>query len=342
MYAMLKRLFTNIWKELLFIVIFIMLYRLNPTIGKTYLSMEVFFIATLTPAIFFRAKENYRLSFRFFLLNRMIGVMTPLIALCAMAYTHVSIIDYSYVYALLCIEACVSAASISVFAPRFWALTVRAATLDDIKSLVEIEKECFTDIQQASKEQIIKRIETSPGTCLIAEHKKHGVVGSLYVRPVNKYEVVRHKKSHKAIQNNDNFSKKPHHNALYIIGIQAKNIHGIPIALYLEAGLGKLSMEHKYTGIMGGPRIPEYHQHSHLSVEEFFESSHCKFLWYLMRNATIPGICRPEILCALEDYFPDPESLNYAALTWFPTPLHNVPATISTPISRVLYWLAIC
>ncbi|MDU8499265.1 hypothetical protein RYB01_08725 [Pseudomonas syringae] len=213
--------------------------------------------------------------------------------------------------------------------------------IQDVESLYEIEKEAFSENQLASRSQIKKRIQTNPGTCFLAEHVELGVVGSLYVRPVSKEETVITKKDHKAIQNNDNFSSGKESDSLYIVGIQAKKVKGVSVASYLQAACIKNAMLKDYKGIFGGPRIPEYSLHKGIGLEQFVKSDHAKLLKYLLTNATIPFVCKPEVLCGLYDYFPDPESLNCAALVWMPTPFYRAPKPVRKLFSGVIYSFAI-
>ncbi|WP_236523136.1 hypothetical protein, partial [Pseudomonas syringae] len=110
---------------------------------------------------------------------------------------------------------------------------------------------------------------------------------------------------------------------------------------YLQAACIKNAMLKDYKGIFGGPRIPEYHLHNDVDLEQFVQSDSAKLLKHLLRNATIPFVCKPEVLCGLYDYFPDPESLNCAALVWMPTPFYRAPKPVKKIFSGIIYSFAI-
>ena len=211
--------FKKFWKEILFLFTLVILYHINPQVGATYLSLEIIFGVSIGLAFYYRYKQNYKYSFRYYLLNRLTGFLQPVVTLFVMLAHQLHFGQHWFAYSLVGLDIVLTVSTVKVFADHFTALRVRPARLSDIDGLIEIEQASFNEEQQASREQIYKRLRTQPGCCLVAEHRKMGVVGSLYVRPVNKDYVVNTKKNHKAIQNDDDFSLQSDHDALYVVGL---------------------------------------------------------------------------------------------------------------------------
>jgi hypothetical protein len=328
-------------KEFLFLLIVFLLGFIDRKLAATYFGIEVFFIITLGAAIFFRVRKNFKISFRAYLLNRLIGFLQPMITLILMLIGGYAFFEYWYVYLALITDLILTIVSLTIFNDHFSEIKVRVARESDISALHEIEVEVFTLDQQASIEQIKKRLQTHYGTCLVAEHHEQGIIGSLYVRTINKAQVIAKKSSHKEIQNNDDFSFSPDHDALYIVGLQAKKISGIPVAKFLEASIARFAMKQDFVGVLGGPRLPEYHAFPEMDLEEFIRSKYAKLLNYIVKIGNIPGVCKVEIICGLKNYFPDPDSLNCAALVCWSTPLLWTASWFRKSIADLLYAIAI-
>lgn len=310
--------------------------------GVVFLFLEFVFIATLYLAVYCRKHKRWKQSIRMYLVNRAVGFLQPIITLFfALFVFDLEVADHGLAYSALIADVIITVITIDMFVDYFSPVRVREMLIQDVESLYEIEKETFSEDQLASPSQIKKRIQTNPGTCFLAEHVEFGVVGSLYVRPVSKEDTVVTKKDHKEIQNNDDFSTHKKSDSLYIVGIQAKKVKGVSVAAYLQAACIKNAMLKDYKGIFGGPRIPEYHLHKDVDLEQFVQSDSAKLLKHLLRNATIPFVCKPEVLCGLYDYFPDPESLNCAALVWMPTPFYRAPKPVRKIFSGIIYSFAI-
>lgn len=329
-------------KLIIFIFVLALVSFESIDLGAVFLFLEAVFVVTISLAVYCRRNKQWKPSVKMYLANRAIGFLQPIITLFfALFVFDLNLSSYWLAYAALVADVIITVITIDMFVDYFAPVRVREMLIQDVESLYEIEKEAFSVDQRASPEQIKKRIQTNPGTCFLAEHVEYGVVGSLYVRPVSKREAVMTKKGHKEIQNNDDFSMHEKSDSLYIVGIQARKIKGVSVASYLQAACIKNAMLKGYKGILGGPRIPEYHLHEGIELEQFVKSDRAKLLRHLLRNATIPFVCKPEVLCGLYDYFPDPESLNCAALVWMPTPFYKAPKPAKKLLSGIIYSLAI-
>ncbi len=338
---MLKHWLNRFGKETLFIAIFVLLYKAEPSLGFTYLGLEGIFMASLFLCWVAKRKALYQLSMRLYYLNRLTGLMQPAITLGLMFYMQLSLMTHSLSYGLLLVDIILTLLSMPQFAKHVMPVKVRTANLNDIDALYDIEKQNDDASEQASREQIKKRLLTQNRTCLVAEDSQGQILGSIYAIPVNQDKVIANKASHQAMLNNNDFTPPMDYDSLYVVGIQAKETKDLNTAHYLQAGLAKLAIREGYEHIIGGPRLPEYHLNAHIPLDAFIRSADAKLLHHFIAQSKMPGLGQSEIICGLENYFPDKDSLNCAALITWKTPFLSFKAPIRKALASLFFSLAL-
>ena len=323
--------------EILFIIVFFCLSFIQPKLGGVFLIFEAIFLVTLTLAMRAKARQDDRSAIYYYSINRVVGFIQPLLTLIIALFIRMSLVKELEADTVLIFDLCLTIISLQIFNNHFMALRVRPATIDDVDALVNIEEKAFTEEQRASRSQIKKRLMTHDETCLVAVDRKQRVVGSLFLRPVNRDEVLAHDFTHKQIQHDDDFSPELQDDSLYVVGLQALPVRGVQVAAYLLAGAMRLTTMRGYKGLLGGPRLPEYCDHVQMSLDDFIRSPHAHFLHALMHIGKIPGLAKMVVLKGLHDYFPDPQSLNAAALAWWATPCRILPAFLRHGLAEIIF-----
>lgn len=333
------------WQEIFVVFMLILLMYANKYVGISYLSLEALFMITLGMAFFFRFKRsNFKISYRLYLANRVVGILQPALTLAlALTYYKVSVTQHWYVYVLLSLDILITVFSIGVFSKYFTEVSVRVAEIDDIDDLVEIEKSAFDDKQEASRDTIKKRLKTHPQTCFIAIHPEHGAVGSLYVRTINSETLdnalfeAPDTYGHSLICNDGDFSMKDDHNAFYIVGLQGKRGTGVAASKYLEAFCAKRMIEMGIGKLYAGLRVPEYHRYDSISIQEFLDKKKSKFVNHHLKLSNIPLVVKTVVAKGIENYFPDEQSLDCAALIATKLNYCSLPNWLRKPLSSLVY-----
>mmetsp|Transcript_37409 Transcript_37409/g.83250 ORF Transcript_37409/g.83250 Transcript_37409/m.83250 type:complete len:284 (+) Transcript_37409:144-995(+) len=204
-------------------------------------------------------------------------------------------------------------------------LTARVATPDDIEGLLAVEASAFPNpAHRASRETILRRLTTSPNTCLVALHPQLGIVGSMYNKLCVAEVIVAHKYSWEALNNGGDFTPPQHYDSAYTLGLQTmrgvRNVSRVLELFALQHAITQLGCKQ----VFGGPRLPGYRKYfseTGGSVEQYIASGQDKVLSTIMRNGSVPGVFRCSVVAPLVDYWADPDSMNYAALlkiSWSP------------------------
>ncbi|KAI9137587.1 hypothetical protein BKA69DRAFT_1096816 [Paraphysoderma sedebokerense] len=319
--------FNSYFQEILCVAVFVILMIFDPVqTGLTYLYFEIAFIVTMVGALAFKKYGHPNLARANFFANRLVGFAQPLVTICQAAFIDKKAFDSNIeIYVALIVDLAFTFWSSFVFIKYFRKsaplMTTRLATTDDIEALLAIERSAFPDPNhQASRETILRRLKTSPRTTFVAVHRELGIVGSIYGKLCRYEEIVRCKYSWDKLNNGGDFTPPKDYDSYYVVGIQAmRGIKGVSISKFLELAAITGSMKLGCKGGFGGPRIPGYHK-STLPLDEYVYGGHDKVLCTLLRNATIPGLIKAQVVTPLVNYWDDPDSRNCAALMLVPFP----------------------
>eukprot|EP00906_Rhabdomonas_costata_P038644 RCo054614 len=333
--------------ELLAVVLFAFLAITNHRASSfiVFLVMEVLFDLSLVLALLFKTPRfrHFGLAFSCFLLNRFISLAMPTAVLVYAIVWKEFGTEPWVTYTVVAVDYVVTVFGFFVFFEYFMPVRVRAATEQDLEGLREIERVAFPEEdQQASEESILKRIRTAPGTVLIAELFSGEAVGSLYLRPVNLAETEAHPPSWEAVANGSDFTYQPgHHDALYAVGLQGKpaSCKGVSTFLLSEAMACLLRM--KLKAMLGGLRVPQYHSHPEMPLQEYVHSGQERLLGAVLQS--LPQCTRPTVVCGVEGYWPtDKDSLGCAALVAFHNPIHGWPQVLQHMVASSVVRVAQC
>lgn len=333
-------------RELVLVLGLFLLFLMDPQVGTSYLILELFwdFTAVMTAvsytgavsivkylsqngfavsAALDNASPDKEMAWRWFLVNRFIAFAQPIVGI----FMAIFILDIDfregwYGYAYMSLDLLHTALTIPVLQRRLWPKPrVRLAYITDIERLVEIDKIAFPEVdQQAAPDELLRRVKTSPSTNLVLEDPTKGIVGVIYTRPVNLATLLeKGRLKWDEIANGGDFLPLGDADSLYVVGIAS--VGGLPykVANILEAAVGRLVVNLGFKAVLGALRIPGFHK-SNLSLDDYVNSKQRglpvdPLLREFVKGATLPVLGSLVVIYrGIEDYFPDPESRNCAAL----------------------------
>lgn len=195
-------------------------------------------------------------------------------------------------------------------------MIIREMQLCDTQSIIEIEKRAWDD-NAATQEQIIERHKTFSNGSIVAEDSQGKVIGYAVVQLVN------HISTKPWSIQTDNGRIKTTHKPLGKI-VYGVNMSSLPEAAKEGDGFGANVISYcletflrtdNCHAICLGSRLPGYQkwkQRSHLSIDEYLKIKRGRYsrdreLRLYQKNGF-------QFLWKLDDYYPDPESMNYGAM----------------------------
>jgi hypothetical protein len=204
-------------------------------------------------------------------------------------------------------------------------IKVRPATAADINAYLELQAERWRDDNMADKEQLLSRLKSYPQGMLVAEENQK-IVGMTYAMRITDYD-YQNPPSWNEITNNgycDNVDPR----GKYFFGVDLSTAKGVGHRAgdQLMVAMGALAIREGVQRVMLGGRMPGYHAYvDKMSAQEYLDAKDAKGrpLDRQVRFYTsVPGL---KALKPIENYFHDPESLDWGVLLEWRNPLYGLP-----------------
>ncbi|MBD3300738.1 MAG: GNAT family N-acetyltransferase [Candidatus Moranbacteria bacterium] len=217
-------------------------------------------------------------------------------------------------------------------------IEVREASLKDINSLIKLEKEVWGK-EGADKEKISSRIRTfKKGNIILKEQVNNNILGYIsfqYVNSLDQNKKIRWFQ----ITDRGRIEKSHCRNGKFIYGINL-SIHpefrNRGYGTFLMLQVWKNMIKNNKKGVYLGSRMPGYKDYlenkKKVTPEEYVKIKRPDNKLYdkELRLYRSEGF---KIVKVIDNYFPDPESLNYGVLIYRKNPFWN------WPMREALAWL---
>ncbi len=206
-------------------------------------------------------------------------------------------------------------------------MKIRRCRKEDLPQLVDLDHKVWPFFP-ATPEMILSRIKTFRPGQFLAECNGR-VVGAVYTQRINYDEWAKKKFTWMEITDNGTIKNthRPDGDTLYGVGLAVKReFQGRGVSLRLIIAAGQLAIRLNVKQILLGSRVPSYHRHSEIPINEYLENPRDPELRFYLRYGV-------EFIKVLPDYMPDPESLNFGVLIgrrnpFYGNPFHHLIATI--------------
>lgn len=201
------------------------------------------------------------------------------------------------------------------------AFTHRSATPDDIKALLELERE-WPEENRASEQQLLDRIYKFSDGFMIAEDAT-GIIGSIICYPYNYNEsndLTNFANWQTVMAKCYNTCDLPDTNGLYIVSGTTRKTHASSVLF--DEGMRqviRLGMKMKKKYVIAGCLLPGYarylQKYNYISAEDYvFKKINGRFIDPLIEKYRKLDFYVPDKNHVIEDYYPDASSCNYSAI----------------------------
>lgn len=311
--------------------------------------MAAFYLSGLSSVIEFLRRREFNLkaalaqaaperpvAWRWFLVNRTVALVQPLLGgIVAVFISHVPLLEGLGLYTYIVVDLLHTIATLWVVRRRLFPCPlVRRAVETDWQRLVQIDQAAFPDQdQQADPEELLRRVQTSPGTCFVVEDGMGNVAGVLYGRPINLVELLtREELVWRECAGDGDFAAPPKADGVFVVGVAADPRADVKVSDLLEAALARRVTELKYRGVLAGVQLAGYAEAYRLTgidLDEYVLGEEAggprdPLLRTFVKASSMPllgPLLRP--VRGIRDYFPDPRSLDCAALVLGEEPLRR-------------------
>ncbi|MBU1111054.1 hypothetical protein KKB83_05575 [Patescibacteria group bacterium] len=292
-----------------------------------------------------QAAPDRPLAWRWFIVNRSVALIQPLLGgAIAIFVSRVPLLEGLGMYVYIVVDLVHTVTTLWVVRRRlFPQMRVRPATFADLPRLIEIDQAAFTDpAQQAGIDELRRRVQTASETCLVAEAPNARVEGVLYARQINLLTFL----SQRVLVWQDcagdgNCDPPSDADAVFVVGVAADPAATVAVSDILEAALARRVAQLGLKAVVAGVRIPGFaaaHSKADILLDDYVRAVDENgwptdpLLRHFVRGSSVPvlgPLLRP--IRGVRDYFPDPESMDCAALV-----LGEDPARRSTSLSWLL------
>ncbi len=210
---------------------------------------------------------------------------------------------------------------------------VRQAKLCDIPCLLEIDKEIWPQFR-ANEEMFYSRIETFPKGQFVATVNGQ-IVGSIFSQLIDYTDWADRSFTWNEITDNGTvkLTHNPGGDSIYGVGLAvAKKFQGTAASRLLIMTIVQLTVRMDYRQILLGSRIPAYHKHSEISVDEYIRTIRDGSSRLLDPELALYKKYGGEPIKVFPNYMDDPESLNFGVLIKWQNPFYN------KPFRRIVAW----
>lgn len=197
-------------------------------------------------------------------------------------------------------------------------ITVRQATMEDLESLLEIDAVVWSGFP-ASEEMIRSRLKVFPQGQFVALCDDR-VIGSVYSQLVD-YKSLPESFTWAEATDNGTIQRthKPKGRSVYGVGLAVlPEFQGTSASQLLIVSLAKFAVFSCRYRVLWGARIPSYHKHAQMSVEEYIKKR-TKSGRPVDPELALYWPYGAEPIRPLPNYMPDSDSLNCGVLvvaTW--------------------------
>lgn len=205
-------------------------------------------------------------------------------------------------------------------------IKVRNAKMADIPALLAIDEEIWPQFR-ATPEMFQSRVETFPEGQFVAMLNGQ-VVGSVFTQLIDykdwgdKTFTWNNVTDFGTIRRTHN----PKGDSIYGVGLAVtKRFQGSATSKLLVMASVCMTIRMNLCQILLGSRIPAYHRHSEIPVEEYIHATREKNNRFLDPELAFYQKYNGEPIKPLPNYMDDPESLNFGVLIRWKNPFYNKP-----------------
>ena len=204
-------------------------------------------------------------------------------------------------------------------------ISIRQATQEDVDAYIELQNERWSDDNQASKEQLLSRLNTYPQGMMVAEEQGQ-IVGMVYAMKITSNDESKAPSWYEITHNGMCDNHDPKGNIIFGVDLSTKPGVGARAGDQLLIGIARLAIKENIAVCMLGGRMPGYAEYAdRMTAEEYLwaKNSDGEFLDRQVRfYAGVPGL---RVVKTLPEYFNDPPSKNYGVLLRWRNPFFGLP-----------------